>query len=87
MIILDTNVVSELLRPAPAPQVEAWLSAQDGANVYLTTVVEINRERLTTMDKRALSVCYGKTGIFGEGWTAKNNVLGGETGIRTPDRL
>ena len=40
MIILDTNVVSELLRPAPAPQVEAWLSAQDGANVYFTTVGE-----------------------------------------------
>lgn len=40
MIILDTNVISELLRPAPAPQVEAWLAAQDGAAVYLTTVSE-----------------------------------------------
>ncbi len=42
MMILDTNVVSELLRPAPAParQVEAWLSAQDGAPIYFTTVGE-----------------------------------------------
>ncbi|MHB1565230.1 MAG: PIN domain-containing protein [Acidiferrobacter sp.] len=40
MIILDTNVVSELLRPAPATQVEVWLSAQDGASVYFTTVGE-----------------------------------------------
>ena len=40
MIILDTNVVSELLRPAPAPQVEAWLSAQDGALVYFTSIGE-----------------------------------------------
>jgi predicted nucleic acid-binding protein len=40
MIILDTNVVSELLRPAPAPQVEAWLSAQDGATVYFTSIGE-----------------------------------------------
>ncbi len=40
MIILDTNVVSELLRPAPSAQVEAWLSAQDGANIYFTTVGE-----------------------------------------------
>ena len=39
-IVLDTNVVSELLRPAPATQVEAWLSAQDGAKVYFTTVGE-----------------------------------------------
>jgi predicted nucleic acid-binding protein len=40
MIILDTNVLSELLRPAPAGQVERWLSAQDGAKVYFTTVGE-----------------------------------------------
>ena len=40
MIVLDTNVVSELLRPAPSSQVEAWLSAQDGAQVYFTAVGE-----------------------------------------------
>ncbi len=40
MIVLDTNVVSELLRPAPATQVEAWLSVQDGAMVYFTAVGE-----------------------------------------------
>lgn len=40
MIILDTNVLSELLRPTPAPQVEAWLAAQNGASVYFTDVGE-----------------------------------------------
>jgi predicted nucleic acid-binding protein len=40
MIILDTNVLSELLRPEPARQVERWLSAQDGSKVYFTTVGE-----------------------------------------------
>lgn len=40
MIILDTNVVSELLRPAPEPRVIAWLSAQDGADVWLTSIGE-----------------------------------------------
>lgn len=40
MIILDTNVISELLRPEPAKQVERWLSMQDGANVYFTAVGE-----------------------------------------------
>jgi hypothetical protein len=28
MIILDTNVLSELLRPEPARQVERWLADQ-----------------------------------------------------------
>lgn len=40
MIILDTNVISELLRSAPEPRVEQWLSAQDGLNVYLTSISE-----------------------------------------------
>jgi predicted nucleic acid-binding protein len=40
LIVLDTNVVSELLRAVPAAQVEAWLSAQDGASVYFTSVGE-----------------------------------------------
>ena len=40
MVILDTNVLSELLRPAPAEQVERWLSTQDGATVYFTSVGE-----------------------------------------------
>ena len=40
MIILDTNVVSEMLRPQPDAGVAAWLSAQDGAQVHLTAVTE-----------------------------------------------
>lgn len=38
MIVLDTNVVSEPLRPAPAPQVLAWLDRQAPATLYLTAV-------------------------------------------------
>ena len=38
MIVLGTNVLSELLRPVPAP--EAWLSAQDGATIFFTAVGE-----------------------------------------------
>lgn len=40
MIVLDTNVLSELLRPAPEPRVEAWLAVQEGASVYFTAVGE-----------------------------------------------
>ena len=29
MIVLDTNVVSELTRASPAPRVLAWLDRQD----------------------------------------------------------
>ena len=40
MIILDTNVVSELLRPAPEKRVVDWLAGLDGSGVYLTTITE-----------------------------------------------
>ncbi len=38
MIVLDTNVLSETLRPAPAANVLAWLSNQPRAALFTTTV-------------------------------------------------
>jgi toxin FitB len=38
VIILDTNVVSEPLRPAPEPAVLAWLDAQEPATLCLTSI-------------------------------------------------
>ena len=40
MVVIDTNVVSELMRPIPAPAVMAWFSRQDSADLYLTAVSE-----------------------------------------------
>ena len=40
MILLDTNVVSELIRPHPDPKVEAWLAGQYSANVFLSVISE-----------------------------------------------
>lgn len=38
MIVLDTNVLSELLRPSPEPSVTAWVAAQPAASVFTTAV-------------------------------------------------
>lgn len=40
MIILDTNVISELLRPVPEARVVDWLGRMDGSTIYLTTITE-----------------------------------------------
>ncbi len=40
MLILDTNVISELMRPRPDPAVQAWISAQAGASQFITTITE-----------------------------------------------
>ncbi|MCY4459493.1 MAG: type II toxin-antitoxin system VapC family toxin [Albidovulum sp.] len=40
MLVLDTNVVSELMRPEPAPAMAAWIADQDAMYMYLTAVSE-----------------------------------------------
>jgi predicted nucleic acid-binding protein len=38
MIVLDTNVVSEAMKPEPAPAVRDWLDAQAAETLYLSSV-------------------------------------------------
>jgi predicted nucleic acid-binding protein len=44
MILLDTNVVSEAMRPAPDPRVIAWLDSLPASDVWISsvTVAEIH---------------------------------------------
>jgi toxin FitB len=56
MIILDTNVVSELMRTSPYPAVRAWMNAQAPAALVTTaiTVMELRAgvERLLQSRRR-----------------------------------
>jgi predicted nucleic acid-binding protein len=38
MILLDTNVVSEAMKPEPAPVVRDWLDEQAAETLYLSSV-------------------------------------------------
>ncbi len=38
MIVLDTNVISELFRPTPDPGVIGWLQRQADGDVFTTTI-------------------------------------------------
>lgn len=38
LILIDTNVISEMMRPNPAPQVLAWFGGQDASTLYLSAV-------------------------------------------------
>jgi len=38
--VLDTNVVSELMRPAPPAAVETWVSGQPAAGMFLSALTE-----------------------------------------------
>ncbi|KXU31395.1 plasmid stabilization protein [Sphingobium sp. 22B] len=40
MIVLDTNVISEMMRREPDPQVMAWIADQPMAGVFTTTLTQ-----------------------------------------------
>lgn len=40
MIVLDTNVLSEALRPNPSPKVLMWMRSQPIAALFTTTITE-----------------------------------------------
>lgn len=40
MIILDTNVLSELMKPKPSPQVVAWVGKQAATELFTTAITE-----------------------------------------------
>ncbi|MGB8843564.1 MAG: type II toxin-antitoxin system VapC family toxin [Aliidongia sp.] len=40
MILLDTNILSELMRPIPTAGVEHWLAEQPAASVFISAITE-----------------------------------------------
>lgn len=73
MILLDTNVVSEPLRPRPEPRVLQWLDAQAAETLYLTTIslseLLLGIENLPAGKRRsALAAALGQqiAGLFGD---------------------
>jgi predicted nucleic acid-binding protein len=40
MIVIDTNVLSELMKPRPAPAVVAWMAARPAASLYTTSMTQ-----------------------------------------------
>ena len=40
MFILDTNVVSELMRPAPEPALKSWIADRAASSMYFTAICE-----------------------------------------------
>jgi predicted nucleic acid-binding protein len=69
MIILDTNVVSELMRPAPERMVLRWFSTQAAEDLHVTTVTMaeiLYGIELTSSSRRREVVRAGAEKMFGE---------------------
>ncbi len=69
MIILDTNVLSELMRPKPSTRVVAWVAKQPAAELFTTAITEAEifyGIELLTKGKRREALLLAAEAMFAE---------------------
>ncbi len=69
MIILDTNVLSELMRPKPSPRVVAWVAKQPATELFTTSITEAEISygiELLTKGKRREGLLAAAEAMFAE---------------------
>ena len=74
MIVLDTNVLSEAMRPLPEPTVLDWLAKQPRASLFTTTVTQgevLYGIRLLADGKRRRALWDAAKKIFSEDFTGQ----------------
>ena len=74
MIILDTNVVSELTRPAPGSAVVGWVRRQAATNLFLTAVTEAELRygvEILPAGRRRSAILTEVEGVIGEDFAGR----------------
>jgi predicted nucleic acid-binding protein len=74
MIVLDTNVLSETLRPRPAESVKRWIQAQGPASLYTTAISQaeiLYGAALLPAGRRRLALEEAIAGIFGRAFLGR----------------
>ncbi len=69
MIILDTTVVSELMKPAPSASVVRWIALQPATSLYTTSITEaeiLHGVMLMPVGKRRNGLQAAAEAMFGE---------------------
>ena len=72
--LLDTNVLSELLRAAPDPAVVAWVMAQPGESLFVTSVTEAEMRlgvRLLPAGKQRQALEIAVAAMFAEDFAGR----------------
>lgn len=74
MILLDTNVLSELMRPQPEPKVMDWFAAHGGMDLFVSAVTEAEIFLGLTLlpeGKRRLSLLRSAELMFSEDFSGR----------------
>jgi len=74
MIVLDTNVLSELMRPKPSPRVAAWIAQQAAPDLFTTAITEAEifcGIELLAKGKRRGGLLAAAEGMFAEDFAGR----------------
>jgi predicted nucleic acid-binding protein len=88
MVVLDTNVISELMRPEPNAMVLAWVKAQPRSQLYTTNInqAEILYGVAELPEGRRRAALTAVTeGIFAEEFAGRILPFGASATARYPD--
>lgn len=69
MYLLDTNVLSELMRPAPSPSLLAWMDSQAAQHLYICAITRAEIElgiALLPTGKRRTALAVQAKAMFDE---------------------
>jgi predicted nucleic acid-binding protein len=87
VIVLDTNVISELMRSAPHPAVVAWVAAQPRGTLYTTGVNEAELFygiRAMPEGRRRSGLFAGAEALFAEEFAGRVLPFDGAADCRRP---
>lgn len=68
MILLDTNVISEMMRPSPSQMVRSWLNARDTATLFVSSITQAELEhgwRILPEGRRKATLSTQVDQVFG----------------------
>jgi toxin FitB len=74
VIILDTNVLSELMKPAPDASVGHWTGTQSAASLFITTITQaeiLHGVRLLPQGRRKEAVAAAADAMFEEDFAGR----------------
>lgn len=84
MIVLDTNVLSELMRAAPAANVKKWVAAQPATSLFITAITQaeiLYGISLLPKGRRRTAIEAAAKAMFEEDFDARILPFGGDAAV------
>src|SRR5256885_12953252 len=84
MILLDTNVVSEMMKPEPAARVVSWMEREPASSLYVTSITQaeiMHGVMLLPQGRRRKALEAAAQAMFSEDFAERLLAFGSEAAL------